>query len=208
MTMPEGFCYISDTRFIIESVYATTDNFTGRVVSGYTNPNKAILSIPAYEALVKAQDVLDKKYGNFRLKIFDGYRPQMAVDAFVKWAQEPEISALRNRYHPNITKAEIFQQGYVASKSSHSRGGAVDLALVEIGKDGSMIELDMGSEFDLFDVLSHTNNDSISSEARKNRQILIDIMSSAGYVNLPEEWWHFTLENEPYPDKYFNFPIY
>ena len=141
------------------------------------------------------------------LKIFDCYRPQRAVDHFVSWAEDLQDMRMKAQFYPNVSKNELFNKGYIAAKSSHSRGSTVDLTIVKLTPGQSSTELDMATPFDLFDVRSHTLTENINPQQQKNRQLLKTIMSQHGFINYPKEWWHFTLAKEPYPNHYFDSPI-
>ena len=155
--------------------------------------------------LIKAgklsQDDLNKI--GYSLILYDAYRPQSAVDFFVKWSSNINDTIYKNTYYPNIKKSELFKLGYIAYKSSHSRGSTVDVSLVEIE---SKKEIDMGTIFDYFGVESHTFFNNLSKKQKLNRLLLYEVMSNNGFKNYSKEWWHFTLENEPF-QKYFDFPI-
>ena len=179
--------------------YAGSDNFMGRPVRGYYAP-EIMVTLEAAEALAAAQK--GAKAHGLSLLVFDGYRPQRAVDHFVEWGADLADTLNKAAYYPNVPKAELFERGYIAERSGHSRGSTVDLTLT---RDG--LPLDMGTPFDFFDELSHTENPAITPEAMANRMLLRDIMTAAGFRNYVNEWWHYTLVNEPYPDTYFNIPV-
>ena len=143
-------------------------------------------------------------YSHFALKFFDGYRPQSAVDYFIRWANDPDDLRMKEIYYPNVDKNELIPRGFIAEKSSHSRGSTVDVTIISM-ENGS--ELDMGTPFDLFDQKSWPSDTTVSIQQRANRQLLRSVMSKHGFIGLEEEWWHFTLRDEPYPDSYFNFPV-
>ena len=181
--------------------YAGKNNFIGRVIPGYKKP-VPILSAPAASALKKVQKELKKQ--GYRLKIFDAYRPQRAVDYFVKWSGLAGDTLMKNSYYPDVKKENLFRLGYIATQSGHSRGSTVDLTIVaaDTGK-----ELDMGSPYDFFGDISHHNSDIITTSQAKNRKLLRDIMIKYGFRPYAEEWWHYTLRNEPYANTYFDFPV-
>ncbi len=181
-----------DRTILLDIRYAGNHNFVGRPIPGYLAP-KCLLSEPAALALVAVQKDL-RPYG-LTLRIYDCYRPQKAVNAFVEWAKDLRDEKMRREFYPRVEKTALFRDGYIAEKSGHSRGSTVDLTI-----DG----LDMGTVFDYFDPLSHTENPKVSGTARKNRLLLKTLMEKHGFRNLPEEWWHFTLKNEPHPDQYFD----
>jgi len=160
------------------------------------------MSLETALALAAIQlELVDKGLG---LKVFDAYRPQQAVDHFVRWAADLEDARNKQQYYPNVDKANLFTEGYIAARSGHSRGSTVDLTLINI-ESGE--ELDMGSAWDFFDPLSWPTSLDVSLPQKTNRETLREIMLRHGFNPLAEEWWHFTLENEPYPDTYFDFPI-
>jgi D-alanyl-D-alanine dipeptidase len=188
--------------FFIDVVYATENNFTGAIVSGYKSKKAYLLKLPA-DALIAAQHLANKK--GFSLKIFDAYRPVKAVESFINWAEDSkEDINLKNVYYPKFTKNELFEKGFLAKKSSHSRGVAVDLTLVDM-KTG--LELDMGTSFDFFDEISHTESHLINREQYKNRMLLKEIMGSQGFINLPTEWWHYSFLKDINPDKFYDFDV-
>jgi D-alanyl-D-alanine dipeptidase len=140
----------------------------------------------------------------YRLKVFDAYRPERAVKHFVLWGIEDQDIRMKPYFYPGLEKQELFEKGYIAKRSSHSRGSTIDLTLLDMNTGK---ELDMGSPFDLFDVVSHPDNRDISDEQYKNRMILQQSMRRNGFCPIDCEWWHFTLDNEPHPDTYFDFPV-
>ena len=200
--LEKGFVYLSDinSSIIVDLKYYSSNNFTGKFVEGY-NSNKAILTKEAAVALSNVQDDLNKI--GYSLILYDAYRPQSAVDFFVKWSLNINDTIYKNTYYPNIKKSELFKLGYIAYKSGHSRGSTVDVSLVEIE---SKKEIDMGTIFDYFGVESHTFFNNLSKKQKLNRLLLYEAMSNNGFKNYSKEWWHFTLENEPF-QKYFDFPI-
>ena len=197
---PSGFVVLSDVvpDIIQEIRYHSTYNFVGERIDGYEMPC-AMMTIEAAQALKNVSDDLIKK--GYRLKVFDAYRPQMAVDHFMRWAESKDTK-MKKYFYPKIAKDRIIPEGYVAMKSGHSRGSTVDLTLFDM-KTGK--EVDMGGTFDYFGELSHPDYKKITKTQYKNRMILRDAMIKGGFKPLEEEWWHFTLENEPYPDTYFTF---
>ena len=201
--LPDGFVYVTDEipTAILEIRYFSEDNFVGAVIDGYHAP-KAILAEEAAQALKKAADSLYEQ--GYYIKVFDAYRPQRAVDHFVRWAQDLSATQMKGKYYPDVDKALLFELGYIAEKSGHSRGSTVDLTLVDVSTG---TELDMGSGFDFFGEISHHGTDLITKDQEQNRNILRDAMVNAGYEPYPEEWWHYTLRDEPYPDTYFDFPV-
>jgi D-alanyl-D-alanine dipeptidase len=201
--LPDGFVYVTDEipTAILEIRYYSEDNFVGTVVDGYHAP-KAILTEEAAQALKKAADNLYEQ--GYYIKIFDAYRPQSAVDHFIRWAKDLDDTKMKEKYYPDLDKSVLFELGYIAEKSGHSRGSTVDLTLVDVSTGK---ELDMGSGFDFFGEISNHGTDLITEEQEKNRNILRDAMVDAGFEVYPEEWWHYKLKDEPYPDTYFDFPV-
>ena len=201
--LPEGFDYIHNTIPDIQAElrYFGNDNFIGKPIDGYNN-NVAIMSTEAIKALKKAQDEL-KQY-NLSIKIFDGYRPQQSVNHFVRWAKQLEDTLNKKKFYPKVKKQHLFQEGYISSKSGHSRGSTLDMTLVDLNTGE---ELDMGSPWDFFGPESWVANLELTSQQRANRMLLQTIMRKHGFKYYAKEWWHFTLANEPFPDTYFSFPI-
>lgn len=189
-------------QIMIEASYATKDNFTGEVVAGYLK-RKALLSKLAAISLCEVQKQALEK--GLSLKVFDGYRPVKGVYFFQDWAKKKEEnSELKKRYYPKLSRLELFEQGYIAKKSSHSRGSAIDLTLFDLK---SKKELDMGAEFDYFDKISWTDYSNITSLQKTNRKLLRTLMEEQGFQNYHQEWWHFSLIKEPFPETYFNFDV-
>ncbi|MCK4562703.1 MAG: M15 family metallopeptidase [Flavobacteriaceae bacterium] len=181
--------------------YYGSHNFIGKPIDGYNAP-KCLLTKEAAFALKKVQDELEKI--GFGLLIYDAYRPQRAVDHFVRWAQDENDTAMKVEFYPNIDKKDIFSRGYISAKSGHSRGSTVDLTIVSLK---TRHILNMGSPYDLFDEVSSTEDKSITKNQRSLRMLLKRRMEKQGFKSYPKEWWHFTLEKEPYPDTYFDFPV-
>ena len=199
---PSGFVVLGEfiPDIIQEIRYYSTYNFVGERIDGYEMPC-ALMTIEAAEALKKVSDDVMKM--GYRLKVFDAYRPQMGVDHFMRWAEGNDTS-MKAYFYPTIDKERIIPEGYVAVKSGHSRGSTIDLTLFDM-KTGK--EVDMGGTFDHFGIESHPDYKKITKTQYKNRMILRKVMIKHGFKPLEEEWWHFTLENEPYPDTYFTFPV-
>ena len=197
-----GFVYLNDIddSIVVNLKYYSSENFTGQFVEGY-HSNNAILTKESAVALSNAQDDFNKL--GYSLILYDAYRPQRAVNFFVQWSKNLNDTINKRIYYPNIKKSELFELGYIAYKSGHSRGSTVDVSLVEISTNKV---LDMGTIFDYFGVESHTFFNDISEKQKSNRLILYEIMSNNGFKNYSKEWWHFTLKNEPY-QKYFDFLI-
>jgi D-alanyl-D-alanine dipeptidase len=179
--------------------YASADNFVGAPVDGYERA-VCLLSEPAARALAQVQ--ADLAADGLGLVVFDCYRPQRAVDHFVRWSREPADPAAAARHHPRVPKQELFAHGYIAERSGHSRGSTVDVGLVRGGQ-----RLDFGTPFDFFDPLSHGEAAGVSEAARANRARLCTAMERRGFRAHPAEWWHFTLADEPWPDRYFDVPV-
>ena len=185
---------------IIEMRYATTQNFVGTVINGY-HARRCLLSAPAAEAIAAAQAELEHE--GLRLVLYDCYRPQRAVDHFVRWSEDSGDQVNRADYYPREPKATLFERGYIARRSGHSRASTVDIGLARA--DGS--ELDMGTHWDFMDPLSATDNPAISPTARRSRDRLSAVMDRHGFDNYAAEWWHFTLRQEPFPESYFDLEI-
>ena len=200
---PSGFVLLADyvPDIVQEIRYYSTYNFIGERIDGYEEPC-ALLTKEAARALKSASKELIVQ--GYRLKIFDAYRPICAVKHFVLWGIEDQDIRMKPYFYPDLEKQELFAKGYIARQSSHSRGSAVDLTLLDI-KTGK--EVDMGSPFDLFSEVSHPDYRGISEEQYENRMHLQQVMIRNGFQPLGCEWWHFSLENEPYPDTYFAFPV-
>lgn len=205
--LPEGFVYVEDTipSITVELRYYSTHNFVGDRIDGYMEP-RCVLTKNAAEAMRGAQEEL-KTFG-LGLKIYDAYRPQMAVDHFVRWAKDLGDVRMKKEFYPNVEKENLFKDGYIAEKSGHSRGSTVDLTIIPVGEQAPGTELDMGTGFDYFGPQSWPDNPEIGAAQRAHRMLLQAIMKKHGFRPYPQEWWHFTLEQEPYPDTYFNFPIH
>lgn len=195
--------YLQDIDSTIQKElrYIGNHNFIGKPIDGYKN-NIVIVSKPTAKALHKIQQELLKK--DLSLKIFDAYRPQQAVNHFVRWARVLNDTLMKQEFYPNVPKRELFKRGYIASKSGHTRGSTVDLTIVNT-KTGK--ELDMGSPYDFFGEQSHPFYKNITLTQKKNRLLLRKIMLANGFKPYDNEWWHFTLRNEPFPKTYFNFPV-
>ena len=201
--MPSDFTLITDVvpDAILEIRYYSSYNFVGERIDGYMAP-VAIMTVKAANALKEVSDELAEK--GYRLKIYDAYRPQRAVNHFIRWAENVEDIRMKPYFYPDVPKSELFEREYIMARSGHSRGSTVDLTLLDMktGKD-----LDMGGVFDWFGELSHPDYENITPQQKANRLILREAMLKHGFAPLDSEWWHFTLKNEPYPDTYFDFPI-
>jgi zinc D-Ala-D-Ala dipeptidase len=225
--MPENFVDIQKVipDVLLDIRYYSPHNFVGEKVEGYMAP-KCILTRQAAEALAQVQK--DLAPFSMSLKIYDCYRPQRAVNHFVRWAKEIDNTKTKKEFYPTVDKANLFKDGYIDSKSGHSRGSTLDLTIVILPtpKQPDYIPgqklaecylpaeqrfadntLDMGTGFDCFHELSHTANKNITEMQNNNRQLLKILMEKHGFKNYDLEWWHYTLKNEPYPDTYFDFVI-
>lgn len=201
---PTGFVMLAEAvpDCILEMRYYSTHNFVGERIDGYEEPC-ALLTRDAASALKKVSDELVAR--GYRLKIFDAYRPQRAVNHFMRWAKDAGDTRMKDFFYPETDKGVLFKQGYIATKSGHSRGSTVDVTLFDMkaGRD-----VDMGGSFDYFGAKSHPGNTTgLTREQIQNRSLLREVMCKHGFKPLKKEWWHFTLANEPYPDTYFNFPV-
>ena len=199
----ENFVAITDVvpDAILEIRYYSTYNFVGTRIDGYEQPI-ALLTKQAADSLKLASDEL-RKHG-YRLKIWDSYRPQRAVNHFIRWAEDLSDTTMKHIFYPMVDKSLLFEQNYIMARSGHSRGSTVDLTLVDeqTGK-----ELDMGSAFDWFGNESHPDYMDLTSTQLANRLVLRHAMLSHGFKPIDSEWWHFTLAEEPFPDTYFDFPV-
>jgi zinc D-Ala-D-Ala dipeptidase len=223
LALPEGFVDVQsiDPSIIVDLRYIGNDNFIGRPIAGYKE-NRAILTLEAAQALKIAQD-LAKKDG-FSLVIYDAYRPLRASGDFKEWSRDSNDARMQSWFYPRIEKKMLFELDYIAHPSSHNRGSTVDITLIRLSDKLHPIKaqrraleddfeiwylddgtLDMGSSFDLFDKASHYENDLIADTYKQKREYLRQIMASAGFDHYPEEWWHFTLKNEPFPQTNFDF---
>lgn len=200
---PEDFVHVSDLvpGALIDLRYAGYYNFIGEPIDGYEAP-RCLLTRPAAGALGRVQKDLES-FG-FGLKIFDGYRPARAVAQFLRWAEDADDTRMKLEFYPDLEKGELFSRGYISERSGHTRGSTVDLTLVTLPAG---IEVYMGTGFDFFSERSWPDNPDQPPQARANRLLLASIMRLHGFRPHPYEWWHFTLENEPYPDTYFDFVV-
>ena len=200
---PSGFVLLADyiPTIIQEIRYYSAYNFIGERIDGYEEPC-ALLTREAARALKAVSHEMNVQ--GYCLKIFDTYRPACAVRRFVLWGLEDLDVRMKPSFYPGLEKMELFSKGYIAKQSSHSRGSTVDLTLLDM-RTGK--EVDMGSPFDLFDEISHPGYRGITEEQYANRMILRNVMMRNGFLPIDCEWWHFTLEDEPYPDTYFEFPV-
>lgn len=201
--LPPGFVYLDKTipDIALELRYITGNNFLGTPVDGYQAP-RCILSAEAAQALKKVQKALSV-FG-LGLRVFDAYRPQMAVDHFVRWAKDIRDTKMKTEYYPDVDKEDLFREGYIAARSSHTRGSTVDLTVISLDSGKA---LDMGSGFDFFGPVSWPDNPEMSPSQRAHRMLLQTLMHQFGFSHYEQEWWHFTLKDEPFPETYFNFPV-
>ena len=201
--IPKGFVYLSEIDSTIQKElrYYSDHNFIGKQIDGYID-NTLIISTKAAIKIKLVQKALLKK--GLSLKIYDAYRPQQAVDHFVRWAKVLQDTLKKQEYYPKVEKKRLFKKGFIASKSGHTRGSTVDLTIVDLK---TKKELDMGSPYDFFGEESHPFYEGITKKQQVNRMLLRDLMIAYNFKPYKNEWWHFTLKNEPFPDTYFNFPI-
>jgi zinc D-Ala-D-Ala dipeptidase len=179
----------------------TSDNFVGSPVDGYNRP----VILITHQAAIALRDVhTELNTQGLGLKVFDAYRPQKAVDHFVRWAADPADTVTKSKYYPEVPKNRLFELGYIAERSGHTRGSTVDLTIVNLATG---VELDMGSPWDFFGEVSHHDSPLVDEEANANRDLLRNVMIRHGFRPYANEWWHYTLENEPYPETYFDFDV-
>ena len=200
---PSRFVLLAEfvPSIIQEIRYYSTYNFIGDRIDGYEEPC-AVLTKEAARALKSVSNELNVM--GYRLKVFDAYRPVIAVKHFVMWGIEDTDIRMKPFFYPDLEKEELFMKGYIATRSSHSRGSTVDLTLLDM-KTGK--EVDMGSPFDMFSEVSHPDYKGITKEQYDNRMLLQSVMMRNGFEPFDTEWWHFTLRDEPFPDTYFEFPV-
>ncbi|MBO9609696.1 MAG: D-Ala-D-Ala dipeptidase VanX [Paenibacillaceae bacterium] len=201
--MENGFVFIDEMLPGVrwDAKYATWDNFTGKPVDGYE-----VNRIVGTRALANALSETQKQAAalGYGLLLWDGYRPKRAVDCFLRWSEQPEDNLTKDKFYPNIERTEMIAKGYVAARSSHSRGSAIDLTLYELDS-GALVS--MGGGFDLMDERSHHAAQGITGTEAHNRFLLRSIMENSGFEPYRFEWWHYVLRSEPYPDHYFDFPV-
>jgi D-alanyl-D-alanine dipeptidase len=214
-----------DPTIVVEARYYGSHNFIGRPIDGYEAP-KCLLAREAALALAEVQ--ADVRAFGLGLKTYDCYRPQRAVADFARWARDLADTKMKAEFYPDLDKSQLFELGYIAERSGHSRGSTVDLTLVPLAapseaayRDGDPLvrctaprserfrddSLDMGTGYDCFSELSHTENPDVGPVAARNRLLLKSVMEKHGFVNYAQEWWHFTLLDEPYPQTYFDVPV-
>jgi D-alanyl-D-alanine dipeptidase len=201
--MEPGFVFLDEVLSGVrwDAKYATWDNFTGTPVDGY-EVNRVVGSHALANALLDAQTCAAAL--GFGLLLWDGYRPQRAVNRFLEWSAQPEDGRTKRCFYPNLDRAGMFANGYVASRSGHSRGSAVDLTLYRLDT-GALAP--MGGRHDLMDERSHHGARGVSGVEARNRRTLCSVMERSGFERYDSEWWHYSLRAEPYPDTYFDFPI-
>jgi D-alanyl-D-alanine dipeptidase len=202
-TLPDGFVYAKDIipDLDVELRYFTTNNFVGDTIDGYKT-NKLILTKETAEKLKLVREELQEQ--NLCLKVYDGYRPQSAVNHFMRWARDLNDTINKQQFYPDVNKRNLFKAGYIASRSGHSRGSTLDLTITN-GETGEPI--DMGSPYDFFGEQSWVNYKVITEKQKENRQLLQTVMLKHNFRNYPKEWWHFTLRWEPFPKTYFDFEV-
>jgi zinc D-Ala-D-Ala dipeptidase len=201
--LPHGFGYVQDSvpDIATDLIFYSSSNFTGTRVDGY-NANRAILTKKAIRSLKDVQTEL--KEFNLGIKIIDAYKPVKGTRYLVTWIENPDNVGLSHIFFPKISREEIISRGYLAKKSGHSRGSALDITLISL--DDNM-EIDMGSICGLFDEISRLRYPNLSSQQRANRLLLYQVMKNNGFESYEKEWWHYQLLDEPFPDQYFDFDI-
>ncbi|MCT1532074.1 M15 family metallopeptidase [Sphingobacterium daejeonense] len=185
----------------IDLRYHGSHNFLGRPVDGY-DAVRVYITKEAATAMMAIQKELNSK--GFGIKVFDAYRPQKAVNNFKAWALDIADTLAKQEFYPNVDKRDLFKLGYIAEKSGHSRGSTIDLTIIKLD---DKTELDMGTGFDFFGEPSHHDYKNLTEEQRNNRKVLRNIMEKHGFKAIEEEWWHYTLKNEPFKDQYFDFDV-
>jgi D-alanyl-D-alanine dipeptidase len=224
---PRGFVDAKSVipDLVVEMRYTTAHNFVGSAIPGYKAP-RCLLTRPAAKALQCAAD--DLRARGYVVKVYDCYRPQTAVNAFVNWGRNLRDQKMKSEFYPEVDKRNLFRDNYIASRSGHSRGSTVDLTIVPADKKGIVFDpaavevracdskagsrtddgsADMGTGFDCFSTLSHTLTAKVTEPQRANRALLRNAMRGCGFYNNPSEWWHYTLRGEPFPERYFDFPV-
>ncbi|MEU8301758.1 M15 family metallopeptidase [Micromonospora sp. NPDC048909] len=222
-----GFVVLGDVdpRIGSDIRYATPHNFVGRPITGYVEP-LCLLTREAADALRRVQDAA--LAGGHSLKVYDCYRPVPAVDDFVAWARRPGEQQTKAEFYPRVAKSRLFDEGYIGAPTAHSRGSTLDLTLVDVPAasqppyaPGQPLvactapraqrfpdnSVDMGTGFDCFDSRAHTADPRITGAPRENRMLLKRLMTDGGFVNYDREWWHYRLQDEPYPNRYFDAPV-
>ncbi|CDZ75816.1 D-alanyl-D-alanine dipeptidase [Legionella massiliensis] len=222
--LPKGFVYLHDLApTIIEDLrYTTSNNFIGRPITGY-KANRCILTLQAAEHLLRVQQAANQQ--GYSLKVYDCYRPQRAVDTFYQWSLNPKDSLMKASFYPREDKKYLFAKGYIAQSSGHTRGSTIDLSLVKIGSKTHLSKpatnrcygktpsyqddnsIDTGTRFDCMDRSANTDYQALTKAQKNNRLLLRHLMLTNGFMPYEQEWWHFTLRNEPFPKTYFNFVV-
>ncbi|MEZ5839034.1 MAG: M15 family metallopeptidase [Hyphomicrobiales bacterium] len=225
--LPAKFAFLRDVdpTILQDMRYAGPHNFVGEPIDGY-EAAECILTAPAARALKTVQDRL--RESGLSLKVYDCYRPARAVAHFVRWAEATADQRMKVEFYPGVDKRKVFALGYIARRSGHSRGSAVDLTIVKLpppvqpdylrgeplaactapaGERYPDNSLDFGTGYDCFDEKSHTGSTAVAAQARSNRKLLVEAMRKAGFSNYAKEWWHFDYGKAPYPKQYFDFPI-
>ena len=224
-SLPKGFVYLHEVApdILQDMRYVTANNFIGNPIPGYKN-GVCIVTRPVAEQLKKAEAEIKTK--GYTLKVYDCYRPKQAVEYFYKWSQNPKDQRQKASFYPRENKKELFNRGYIALSSGHTRGSTLDLTLVKLGgspkklpktqlsrcydKSSNYLDddsIDTGTRFDCMDVSANIHYSNLSATQKKNRKLLQKLMISHGFKPYLYEWWHYTLINEPYPNTYFNFPV-
>lgn len=200
--LPKGFVYLDEAveGVLWDAKYAGSDNFVGEPVDGY-RVNRVVGTEELARALREVRDRAAEK--GLRLLLWDAYRPQRAVDHFIRFCAESETGRTKEKHYPSLDKSQLIPLGYIAARSGHSRGSTIDLTLT----DGEGRLLDMGGIFDYMDERSHHGAKGVDGRAAENRRLLRSLMLGYGFTDYKNEWWHYRLKNEPYPDTYFDFPI-
>jgi len=200
---PKGFVYAKNEipTIQVDLQYCNDNNFVGEIIEGY-NANVSIMTKETAVALKKVQTELAKQ--NLSIKIYDSYRPQRAVNHFVRWAKVISDTLMKQQFYPRVDKRNLFKEGYIASKSRHSSGSTLDVTIADLNTGEA---LDMGSPFDFFGSESWVENTNLTKEQSKNRKLLQTVMLANGFRNYSQEWWHFTLRGEPYRNQYFDFLV-
>ncbi|NNK81971.1 MAG: M15 family metallopeptidase [Flavobacteriaceae bacterium] len=201
--LPKGFVYVESfiPSIKVDLRYTGTHNFIGIPIDGY-NREVVILTESATMALKKVQDELEDY--NLSILVYDAYRPQRAVDHFVRWARDLNDTINKQYYYPNVPKNELFKREYIASHSRHSKGSTLDITLVD---KNTCEPLDMGTPYDFFGNQSWVTYQELTTQQLANRMLLQTIMRKYGFMHYPQEWWHFTLRDEPFPNTYFDFIV-
>lgn len=204
--LPQGFIYLEEfiPNITVDLRYYSDHNFVGQRINGYLAP-KAILTGKAAKALKAVQQELNAS--GLGLKIYDAYRPQQAVNHFIRWAKDLKDTKTKAEFYPDVAKKNLFKEGYIDAKSTHSRGSTLDLTIIHLAASPPDNELDMGTPFDFFSPKSWLASRAVTIQQRANRLLLYRVMKKHGFKYSNKEWWHFTLRNEPYPKTYFDFPV-